>query len=187
MNVDRETITRMLVTQVAGAPSEQELFDVVYDELRRVAGALLRDERTALEPTGLVHEAWIRMIDPSAIEAEDPVEMRRRFVSLAARAMRRVLIDHARRRDADKRGGGRRNVTLAESVVGAQDHSADLLDLDAALTKLEEWKPRLARIAELRLLGGLSSIEVGKALGISESTASAEWKLARALLNKHLA
>lgn len=183
---DRNHVTRLLLTGVPDTPSEMALVGLVYDELRRMAQGLLRKEVTVLDPTVLVHEAWMRMVDPAEIAAGDADELRRRFLMFAARAMRRVLIDRARRRQAAKHGGGWCKITLSESAAETDAETTDLLDLEAALAHVEETNPRLARVAELRLLAGLNSAEVGEALGIGESTAAAEWALARVLLIKQL-
>lgn len=183
-----KTATELLVAVVREEASEAELLTVLYGELRQVAGRLLRAERSdhTLEATALVHEAWARMVDVSKLDRIDADGARRRFLSLAARSMRRVLIDHARRRQRDKRGGGWQRVTLSSGVIAPEVSSADVLDIDSAFEALEAWNPRLARIAELRLFAGLDHQSVADALQISVSTATDEWALAKALLAERL-
>lgn len=184
----REALTRLLNTASASEQTEAELLTALYGELRKMAAGLLRDERAfhTLQATALLHEAWARMVDPNHLDQVDPEAARRRFLALAARTMRRVLIDHARKRAADKRGGDRNRVTLDSGVIAPEVDSADLLDVEAALVKLEQWSPRLARIAEMRLFAGLDRHEVAAALGVSVTTAADEWALARALLAENL-
>lgn len=187
-DLKRQTATRLLrETRGGSVECEQQLLPLVYDEMRRLADNLLRGARgQTLQATALVHEAWLRMIDEKELTGSDPDEMRRRFLGLAARAMRWVIVDHARSRKAGKRGGDRHRVTFTEGLVAPDVDAAELLDLDEALQKLEEFKPRLARVAELRLFGGLSAREVAAALDIGVTTATDEWALARALLLQHL-
>lgn len=183
----KQTMTRLIERAAARTDSEKELLTVLYDELRDMAENMLRSERDGhtLQATALVHEAWARMADPD--EFEIPAESAgRRFVSLAARSMRRVLIDHARARGRDKRGAGWHRVTLGD-VAAKPVEAGDLIDLDAAITELESWSPRLAHIAELRLFAGLDRQAVADTLGVSLTTATNDWAAARAILAKHLA
>lgn len=162
-----------------------DLLPLVYDELRRVAGSLLAQERRdhTLQPTALVHEAWMRLIDQDCVRAGDE-GARRRFVGLAARAMRQVLVEHARRRGSDKRGGDARRVPLEDGALGLPADGSLLLDLETALTQLQEQNPRLASLAELRLFGGLSVREAAAVLEISLATAKSDWATARTCLAK---
>jgi len=168
--------------------AREQLFELVYDRLRQVAGQLMGRERAGhtLVPTALVHEAWIELVDLDAIGDVPPDEARRRFVGLAAHAMRRVLVDHARRGQRLKRGGGHARVTLAGDLPLEEADPATLLDLEAALTTLAERGPRLAQVAELRLFGGLSSEETAAVVGVSRSTAKDDWAMARAMLSRSL-
>jgi RNA polymerase sigma factor (TIGR02999 family) len=160
---------------------------ILYDDLRRIAATVLRSERAGhtLQPTALVNEAWIRLID------QDPAHLsgKTHFLTIAAQAMRRVLIDHARQRSARVEGAQR--VELVDEVVGgaAATGGSDLgwiLDLDTALRKLEGPDPRKAKVVELHFFGGLSLDEVAEALGISAPTVDRDWAFARAWLKTQL-
>jgi RNA polymerase sigma factor (TIGR02999 family) len=178
-------VTLLLGAHAAGDPRAlEELLPLVYDQLRRVARARLRGERPehTLQPTALVHEAFLELL------RLDRLEMRNRehFFALAARAMRRVLIDHAVARRAEKRGGGVAAVPLDGLELAAPEPSAELLALGEALERLEALAPRLARVVECRLLAGLSLDETAAALATSPATVSRDWALARAWLNREL-
>lgn len=162
----------------------ERLVPVVYDELRELAAARLRGERPnhSLQPTGLVHEAYLRL----AADDRTPWQDRSHFFRAAARAMRRILIDHARRRGRDKRGGGRHPVSLSALGTPTWDGPDDLLALDEALRRLEERDPRSAELVQLRYFGGFSVPETAEALGISERTVNREWTFARAWLRAAL-
>ena len=153
---------------------------LLYTELRRIAARLLADQGRGhtLQPTALVHEAWLRLADQTQTSAAD----RMRFLRLAARAMRFVLVDHARARCADKRGGGRRVTLDLEQVALAP--GAGLLELDQALEQLTAVDPELARLVELRFFAGLSHAAVADTLGVSLRTVERQWRLARAFLIK---
>lgn len=171
-------------TESAGDPPVDELFSVAYEELRRLAGAVLSDHPAAtLNPTGLVNEAYLKL---SASLRLTP-ESRLHFKRLAARAMRQVLVDAARRRNAERRGGGRALVTLDERLDAAVSSSRDLLALDLALEKLARMSPRQADVVELRFFGGLEAAEAAELLGVSESTILRDWRAARAWLAAELA
>lgn len=163
----------------------EELLPRVYDELRALASALLRDEAAGhtLQPTALVHEAYLRVLQQTSVAWKNPGHLR----AVSARAMRRVLVDHARGKKADKRGGGARPVTLSSGVLGGSgDHGPDVLGLEAALEKLAERSERQVRIIELRFFGGLTIPETAAVLGVSETTVEDEWRFARAWLNREL-
>lgn len=168
--------------------ASRDLAPLLYGELKRVAHSLLDGERTGhtLQATALVHEAWVRLVDVDILGTSDAHEARRRFVALAAHAMRNVLIDHARRKNAEKRGGARQRVTLHEALPVVPIDGDALLDLHAALEKLSALDERLGRIAELRLFGGLSVAELAPVVGLALSRAKEEWAFARALLAKFL-
>ena len=163
-----------------------ELFARVYDELRRLAGAALRNERPdhTLQPTALVHEAYLRLVDLPEGAWKD----RTHFMALAARAMRRVLVDHARNRNALKRGS-RVTRPLEELKIPAIDSAAavDVVHLDVALNRLETLDPRQARIVELRFFGGLSVEETAAVVDASPRTVKRDWQLARAWLRREMA
>ena len=166
-------------------PAGDRLLQAVYPELRQIASRFLHNERAhhTLEPNALVNELWIRLV------GSDPVEYQNRahFFALAAQTMRRVLIDYARTRIADKRGGRQEQVSLT-AVEGWNPvfHNEDVLALDQALSKLERADARAARVVELRFFGGLQEEEVAEVLGVSTITVKRDWKVARAWLMARL-
>jgi len=159
------------------------LMPLVYSELRRLAARRLRLERTGhtLQPTALVHEAYVRLV-----QAEVSVNDRVHFFALAARIMRRVLVDHARARNSDKRGGGRTQITLTDGSIATDPKGIDLLALDEALSRLGELDPRMAKVIELHYFGGLTYAETSIALEISEATVDRQLRLAKAWLTEQL-
>jgi RNA polymerase sigma factor (TIGR02999 family) len=161
-----------------------QLFAVLYPDLRTIALRHLRGERAdhTLSPTGLVHEAYLKLEHRSEIPWQD----RERFLAFISRAMRRILVDHARRRDTDKRGSGEHPVTLDTGSVLVHPRSSELLALDEALARLGARDPRLERLVECRFFGGLSAAETAEALGISLRTAERDWLRARAYLHELL-
>jgi RNA polymerase sigma factor (TIGR02999 family) len=161
----------------------ERVFELVQDELNGLATNMMRAERGnhTLQPTALVNEACLRLFDQHSDWAG-----REHFLAVAATVMRRVLIDHARRHRADKRGAGWERVTLAGHEPGATSAELDLLALDAALEKLAGLHPRQARIVEMRYLAGMTVVEVATALELSRSTIEAEWRMARAWLHREL-
>ena len=180
MDERRET-TRILSELRDGDPSAADrLMTVVYDRLRNLAGAAFRDQRAdhTLQPTALVHEVFVRLVEPGRVEWND----RTHFFAVAARAMRMVLADHARRRGAAKRGGDRARVALEDFSAEGEPPLLDLVDLDAALERLNELEPRHARIVELRFLSGLTVEEVATVLELSRTTVESDWRMARAWL-----
>jgi RNA polymerase sigma factor (TIGR02999 family) len=156
------------------------LLPLVYEELRAVAGAHLRHERPdhTLQATALVHEAYLRMLGGHDLPWKD----RAHFFRAAAEAMRRILIEHARKRGRIKRGGDRVRIELTGANLGAEQDLEEILALDEALRRLEEQDPRSADVVRLRFFAGLSVEETAKALDISERTAKREWSFARAWL-----
>jgi RNA polymerase sigma factor (TIGR02999 family) len=161
-----------------------DLFCATYDELRRLASAVKRGDHLAtLTPTALVNEAWLKMAGTPRLT----VASRLHFKRIAARAMRQVLIEAARRRKASKRGGsdGGGPVTLDESLLRI-DSGADLLALDAALDDLARMHPRQAQIVEARFFGGFSVIEICELLAVSETTVLRDWRVAKAWLSREL-
>jgi len=178
-------ITQILQDVQAGRPgAPEELAAALYEELRTVARRDLAGERVGhtLQPTALVNEAWMRLFagQPTAFEN------RAHFFSAAATAIRRVLADHARRRQAEKRGGDRGRVPLEEVEAGGAVRTEDVLALDEALARLEKFAPLQARIVEMRFFGGLTTPELARALEMSESTVERNWRLARAWLRAEL-
>ncbi|MFN8571722.1 MAG: sigma-70 family RNA polymerase sigma factor [Gemmatimonadaceae bacterium] len=163
----------------------EHLLPLVYDELKRIARAQLRREDTGhtLSPTALVHEAYFRLADREHLAPED----RRHFLSIAAQAMRRVLIEHARARRRDKRGGGARPVPLDEAAEWLTDSAADeLVSLDEALERLTAVNQRASDVVQYRFFGGLSLDETADLMGISKKTVQRDWLLARAWLRKEM-
>lgn len=160
------------------------LIDLIYPELKRVAQVQLRHEREGhdLQPTALVHEAYLRLI----AQEHHTWESRGHFFAVAANIMRRILIDHARSRNAQKRTGARTLITLDETLSLTNEQSADLLDLDQALTELEQLSPRQARVVELRYFSGLSVPEIASALGVNPRSVDRDWATARAWLRSRL-
>lgn len=178
-------IARLVAQSVAGdAGAAEVVFPLVYDELRRVAASALRRERVGhtLQPTALVHEVFLRLADTP----DTPWESRAHFVAIAARVMRRVLVDHARRRNALKRGTGEIRVPLDDVDVPAATLDVDLVSLDQALARLATFDERQARIVELRFFGGLSVPETAVLIGASERTVKRDWQIARAWLTREL-
>lgn len=161
------------------------LFPLVYDELRRVARRRLSGERSdhTLATTALVHEAYLKLVNLDRIDWQN----RAHFYGVAAQAMRRILIDYAVRRKAEKRGGGRRRVSLDEELVLAEENVGPLLALNEALERLESLDERQARVVEARFFAGLTIEETAVALSISPATVKRDWRMARAWLNKELA
>jgi RNA polymerase sigma factor (TIGR02999 family) len=167
------------------AEALKELLGAVHDELRRLAGSLLRHERAdhTLQPTELVHEAYLRL---SALQ-EMTFEGRRHFYGAAAQAMRRILVDHARRRDADKRGGpDQRHVPLEEILNAPIDLRLDFVRVDEALTALASLSPDKARVVELRYFAGLSITQTADVMHIAPATVKRHWTFARAWLYRAL-
>lgn len=177
-------LTALLIAWSKGqtdAPSE--LFEAVYEELRRLAAAHLRRENRghSLAPTVLVHEAYLKLVDQQQVRWQN----RAHFFALAARIMRRILVDHARARGAAKRGAGAR-ISLADIDVAGAAPDVDLLALDAALGKLTAIDRRQTEVVELRFFGGLTVDETAEVLGVAPITVKREWALARAWLFREL-
>ena len=182
-SIERGTTTRLLNRLGAGdSQAAHELAPLVYSELHALASTLLaRRSNATLQPTALVHEAWMRFAGQ-----ESSFENRFRFYALASKVMRSVLVDHARARQALKRGQGRRPVTWIDAGEATPERRLDLLDLDDALRRLEGLDDELSRIVELRFFGGLSHAEIAGALGLSLPTIERRWRLARAWLHAEL-
>ena len=177
--------TQLLIDARGGDPASfDSLFEHVYGELRRIAKAqLCRNSGSTLLTTELVHEAYLKLFDQRRIEASDRVH----FLSLAARAMRQILVDHFRKRSAEKRGAGLRFETLDESLAASADAGATILAVDEALFRLSQRSERLSKVVEYRFFGGMSEAEIGAALGLSIRTVSNDWRRAKAWLTKEMA
>ena len=160
------------------------LVPLVYDELRRIASRRLRGESPghALQATALVHEAYLRLVDVDRMA----LTSRAHFFGVAATLMRQILVDHARRQRADKRGGGITMLSLGEASPAAWTSSVDVLALDEALEALSAIDPRQCRVVELRFFAGLTIDEAAEALGVSPATVEREWALAKAWLYRQL-
>src|SRR5688572_12347775 len=186
-------VTGLLLAWSAGDQGALDrLLPAVYAELRRQARLALRHESAGhtLQPTALVHEAYLRLVD----QRQARWESRGHFFAVAAQAMRRILVDHARARRRAKRGGGAVVVALsdadaeaADGLTGAAAAGVDPIDLDDALTRLAAVDPAKARLVELRYFAGLSVPEAAEALGVSRATVGREWAVARAWLRRELA
>ncbi len=177
-------VTQLLIRWSGGDHSAaDELIPVVYNELRRLARGHLRPKgpNPSLQATALVHEAYLRMVDKNV-----KLESRAQFYGLASKLMRNILVDAARHKYAEKRGGDRLRLSLskADRVVGKEE--IDLEALDGALNELAANWPRHARIVEMRFFGGLTIEEAARVLGISHATVEREWNFARALLRHNL-
>ena len=161
-----------------------ELVPLVYDELRQMAHRQLAGERRrrTLDTTGLVHEAYVKLVD----QAQVPVKSRGYFFAAAARAMRQVLVDAARRRRRLKRGAGEEALDLDDFQVAVEDFAAELGDVDEALDRLAVLFPRQARVVECRFFGGLSVEETAETLGLAPRTVKRDWSLAKAWLYREL-
>ena len=181
----REEITQLLIAHHAG---DQGAFDrllpLVYDDLRRIARRQLRRSGGAqtLNATALVHEAYFRLVDERRVDWQD----RGHFFAIAARSMRRILVDYARERGAQKRGGGQAHVELRPDDIAVEEQAESLIALDQALATLGSFSERLARVVECRVFGGLSEEETAGALGISLRTSQREWQRARAWLAREM-
>ena len=164
--------------------ARDRLMEVVYQELRRRAAAYLRRERPGhtLQPTALVHEAYLRLVDQHAAAWQN----RAQFFGVASQIMRRILVDRARARKTAKRSGQWTRVTLDESLAERQPRDVDVLDLDAALTDLATFDARKSQVADLRFFGGLTLEETGQVLGLSVASVEREWQVARAWLYARL-
>lgn len=180
-------VTVLLAAVRAGdARARQSLVDLVYEELRRLAGGLMRRERAdhTLQPTALVHEAFMRLLRD---DAQSRWENRRHFFGAASEAMRRILVDHARGRAAEKRVGDAHRVPLDDFLVVFEDNMIDLLSLDQALTELAELQPRQYQIINLYFFLGLMQKEIGDLCAVSHTTVEHDLRKAKAWLRRRLA
>lgn len=182
-------VTQVLSEIAAGSRSAVErLLPLVYEELRALARSHFREQagNHTLQPTALVHEAFLRLVGPAGEKLRD----RDHFFAVAATAMRQILIDHARRKQADKRGGDRERITL--DVVQPSEPEPlmvggiDVLMLEEALTTLAQRDPRKARVVELRVFGGLTCEQTAQVMGMPPKTVEADWYMARAWLRREL-
>jgi len=181
-----EDFTQLLADACAGDERAYDrVLPVVYDELRALAQSMMRHERAdhTLQATAVVHEAYLRLVDQSRVQWEN----RAHFFALAAQAIRRILVDHARSKRRDKRGGGAAKLELPAELAASFDDQIDVVAVDAALEQLAARSPKQAKIVELRFFGGLTVPEVSDVLGTPQRTIEREWRFARAWLFRALA
>lgn len=178
-------VTAILQEWRAGNRAASErLFPLVYDELKRQARKHLSRERPehTLQPTALVHEAYLKIVD----QTSPAIENRVHFFAFASRIMRRILVDHAREHKAAKRGGAAQRLSVADIDLLPDQGAADMLELDAALQKLETIDKRKSQVVDMRFFGGLKEIEIAEALGVNEKTVRRDWQFAKLWLYREL-
>ena len=181
-------ITRILVDlrveRAGSAEVTGRLLELVYDELRAMAAGFLRSERAGhtLQPTALVHEAFLKLVDQDRVEWQG----RAHFFGIAAQAMRRILVDHARRRASAKRGGGWQRVTIDEALQLPATPEVEILELDEALEKLAVEDERAAKVVELKVFAGMTRDEIAHVVGVSPRTVDDDWALAKMWLRREL-
>lgn len=184
-DISKKNVTQMLQAWSDGDQNAlDELFAMVYEELHRLAGAYMRRERPnhTLQPTALINEAYLRLVDHSAMNWQN----RAHFFGVAAKVMRHILTDYARSRGTAKRGGNVSKLVLDEGIASDQERDIDLIKLDEALGILEKINPEQSKIVELRFFGGLSIEETAKVLGVSDSTIKRQWNVTKAWLYRQL-
>lgn len=177
-------VTRLLIAMQAGEPgAEARLLPLVYDELRRLAASYMRREKPnhTLQATALVHEAYLKLADQKATW-----QNRAQFFAVAAQAMRRILVDHARAVQADKRGSGGVKLSLDDALELSAAESREMIDLDRALSRLAERDARQSRVIELRFFAGLSIEETAEVLDCAPKTVTRDWRMAQAWLRREL-
>lgn len=179
-------VTQLLLKWSQGdRQAMEELLPMVYRELQKIAHRYLNKERGehTLQTTALVHEAYLKLIDQTRVQWQN----RAHFFGIAAQAMRRILVDNARQRLADKRGAGAEKISIDDKEIDISDEKAsNLIELDFALKKLAELDPNKSRLVELRYFGGLSLEETAEVLGVSRPTVIRQWRLAKAWLYKEI-
>jgi RNA polymerase sigma factor (TIGR02999 family) len=178
-------VTRLLDAAAAGDPrAAADLLPLVYEELRKLAAVRLAEEKPGqtLQATALVHEAYLRLVGPGHPNPQN----RAHLFALAARLMRQILVDHARKKQAQKRGGPAAVVTLHESVPGPDSPMVDILALDEALNELAAFEQRLCQVVEMRFFAGLTIDETAEALKVSTATVERDWTVAKAWLHQRL-
>lgn len=184
MSDEREISVMLGLARAGDAAAVGEVFALVYEELRRIARAQLRRVRgiDTLNTTAIVHEAYLKLVRSPGMSYEDRVH----FYSVAAKAMRQILLNHARDRLAQKRGAGAVHFPLDEVDAPIEARAGELIELDQALDRLALLEERLARVVELRFFAGLSVPETAKALGVGEATVKRDWAAARAFLHREM-
>jgi RNA polymerase sigma factor (TIGR02999 family) len=159
-------------------------FEIVYAELHQIASYLMQSERPGhtLQPTALVHEAYLRLVDQSRVEWKD----RAHFLALSARAMRHILVDHARGHARIKRGGGWQRVTLSDQIGLGKTPIFDILELDDIMKKYADMDERMARVVEYRVFAGMTAKEAAHVIGVSRQTVQEDWRMAKVMLPREL-
>lgn len=181
MTSSPRSVTQLLIEWREGDETALDrLIPLVYDEMRRLARYYMRRERAehTLQTSALINEAYIRLVDHKGMRWQN----RAHFYAVAAQAMRRILVDHARSHNYAKRGGGARMVELDEAAAVAHEQAAEIVALDEALNELSAFDPRQSKVVELRYFGGMSVEETAEALGVSPATVMREWRAAKAWL-----
>lgn len=182
---DTHEVTEILRNWREGEPDASErLFPLVYDELKRQARKYLSRERRdhTLQPTALVHEAYLKMVNQNSFVAEN----RTHFYAVASRLMRQILVDHARAHKAEKRGGAAQRFSIEDLQILPEQSAADLLELNEALQKLESIDERKCRVVDMRFFGGLKENEIAEVLGVNEKTVRRDWQFAKLWLYREL-
>jgi RNA polymerase sigma-70 factor (ECF subfamily) len=178
-------VTAILQEWQRGDPGAPErLFPLIYDELRRRASYYISRERKdhTLQPTALVHEAYLRMVD----QTSPSIENRLHFYAIASRVMRQVLVDHARSRNAEKRGGAAQRLAIDDIQISADHAAGDVLQLNEALGRLEKLDKRKCNVVDMRFFGGLKESEIAAVLGVNEKTVRRDWQFAKVWLYREL-
>lgn len=180
----REDVTRILQSWNGDDAAPERLMPLVYEELRRLARDYLRRERGdhTLQATALVHEAYLRLVDEKSVTWQS----RAHFYGIAARVMRRILVDHARAHNAEKRGGLQQKLVLDDALGIAQQDGLDLVALDGALQNLARTYPRKSEVVELKFFGGLEAKDIAEVLQVSEKTVLRDWNFAKLWLYREL-
>ena len=182
--MDERTIELLAAMREGDTSAGDRLYELLYEPLKALAVAHFRGQRGdhTLQPTALVHEVFVRLAEQSGMHWES----RAHFLAVAAKAMRHILVDHARAKQRIKRGGGALRVTLSDTPAEEGAPEPELLDVEAALERLAEFDARHSRLVELRFYGGLTVDEAAAVLGVSKTTAEADWRMARAWLRREL-
>ena len=185
MSADEIDVTETLAWVASGQhDAADRLLPLVYDQLRRLAGSMLNQESpgNTLQPTALVHETYLRMADQTRVDWRGKTH----FFAIGAKMMRRILVDHARAKKRQKRGGDMPRIPLTDDLCVTNRNEEDVLAVEEALNKLAELDPRQAQIVELRFFGGLTMEEVAEVLNVSKRTVESEWTMVRAWLRREL-
>jgi len=185
MNAGKIDIAKVLTAIAAGQQdAAEQLMPLVYDELHQVAERLLRHESSGhtLQPTALVNEVYLRLIGQTNVDWQGKTH----FFAISAKIMRRILVDHARRKKSLKRGGRYHRIALSDDLCVSKSNDEDVLAIEEALAKLEKLDPRQAKIVELRFYGGLGVQEVAEVLDVSKRTVESDWTMVRAWLRREL-